>query len=249
MELQNQKILVTGGSGGLGRAMVDAFLVQGGIVIVIDQDEDALDDLASGVPVSKCYLADLSDPMQVEDVLRKIHGDNGPMQALINNAGVIHSEPLVSVGMEGLKLHSLDNWKKTLAIDLDSVFYVTRLVVAEMVKNRIKGVVVNVSSIAASGNAGQSAYAASKAALNALTVTWARELGAFGIRVAGIAPGFADTPSTRVALNQSILQHIRKKVPLKRLAKPAEVALGAMSILQNDFYSGRTMELDGGLRL
>ncbi len=249
MKLQGQKILVTGGASGLGRAMAEASLAQGGKVIVIDQNEAALEALSSEIAVSKCYCADLSDPVQVEDVLQQVHYDNGPVQALINNAGVIHSEPLVSIGREGLKLHSLKSWKKTLAIDLDSVFFVTRLIVAEMVKHRIKGVVVNVSSIAAAGNAGQSAYAASKAALNALTVTWARELGPFGIRVAGLAPGFADTLSTRIALNQSILQHIRKEVPLKRLAKPSEVAQGALSILENDFYSGRTMELDGGLRL
>jgi 3-oxoacyl-[acyl-carrier protein] reductase len=249
MKLQGKKILVTGGASGLGRAMVDTFLGQGGIVIVVDQNSDALDDLARRAPVLKCYRADLSDPIQAENVLQQVHDDNGSMQALINNAGVIHSEPLVSIGIDGLKLHRLDNWKKTIAIDLDSVFYVTRLVVAEMVKNRIKGVVVNVSSIAAAGNAGQSAYAASKAALNALTVTWARELGPFGIRVAGLAPGFADTLSTRTALNQSILEHIRKEIPLKRLAKPTEVAQGALSILENDFYSGRIMEVDGGLRL
>ena len=147
------------------------------------------------------------------------------------------------------KIHALESWKRTLAIDLDSVFYVTRLAVAEMVKNRVKGVVINVSSIAASGNAGQSAYTAAKGALNALTVTWARELGAFGIRVAGLAPGFADTDSTREALSDSILQHIKQAVPLKRLARPAEIAAGALSILENDFYNGRILEVDGGLRL
>lgn len=249
MRLTDAHILVTGGGSGIGRAIVDRLVSEGSLATVIDVNPDALEQLKQEQPGVTPYQADLTDHEQVRDVISRIQAECGPIQALVNNAGVIHSEPLISIGMDGLKQHSLENWRRILAVDLDSVFFVTREVAGEMVKKRIKGVVVNVSSIAAVGNAGQTAYSAAKAAVNALTVTWARELGAFGIRVAGLAPGFTDTPSTHAALTDSTLQHIRKEVPLRRLAKPAEMAQGVVSILENSFYTGRILELDGGLRL
>jgi NAD(P)-dependent dehydrogenase (short-subunit alcohol dehydrogenase family) len=94
----------------------------------------------------------------------------------------------------------------------------------KMVTSRRKAVIVNISSISAAGNAGQSVYSAAKAGVNALTMTWAKELNSFGIRVAAIAPGFSETESTREAVSASILADVVAKVPLRRLGPPEEIA-------------------------
>jgi 3-oxoacyl-[acyl-carrier protein] reductase len=114
---------------------------------------------------------------------------------------------------------------------------------------RKPGVLINFSSIAAQGNIGQSAYAAAKAALEALTVTWSKELGVFGIRVCAVAPGFIDTPSTREALSQAMVDQWTKQVPLRRLGTASEVTHAVRFILENDYYNGQVLHLDGGLRI
>ena len=111
------------------------------------------------------------------------------------------------------------------------------------------GVIINFGSIAAQGNAGQTAYAAAKAALEAMTVTWSKELGAFGIRVCAVAPGFIDTPSTHAALSTNLVDQWKRQVPLRRLGTPAEVAHAVRFILENDYYNGQVLHLDGGLRI
>ena len=132
---------------------------------------------------------------------------------------------------------------------MDSYFFVTREVVEKMAKNFTHGVIVNVSSISAAGNKGQTAYAASKGAINALTVTWAQELGPLGIRVAGLAPGIVDTDMPKKSLSKNLLKTIINKTPTKRMATPKEIAHGIIFIIENDFFCGRTLELDGGLRM
>jgi 3-oxoacyl-[acyl-carrier protein] reductase len=116
-----------------------------------------------------------------------------------------------------------------------------------MLIKRTKGVVVSVSSISARGNAGQSAYAAAKAGVNALTVTWAKELGPMGLRFVAIAPGFIDTPSTRDALSDAILAKLKLKVPLRRLGDLESVYLAVAYAIENNYVNGTVLEVDGGL--
>jgi 3-oxoacyl-[acyl-carrier protein] reductase len=118
-----------------------------------------------------------------------------------------------------------------------------------MVTRRHKGAIINISSIAASGNVGQSAYSATKAAVNALTVTWSKELGMFGIRCNSIAPGFMDTPSTQNALSEAKIKQYQKNTPLGRLGKTEEILQALEFIIENDFYNGAVLQLDGGLKL
>jgi 3-oxoacyl-[acyl-carrier protein] reductase len=127
------------------------------------------------------------------------------------------------------------------------VFYMTVCIVEKMITTRTKGVVVNISSVSASGNPGQSAYSAAKAGVNALTATWAKELSAMGIRFVAVAPGFTETESTKEVMSDAVLQEMIKKVPLRRLGKPQEIARGVVSVIENDFFNGKVIELDGGL--
>ena len=119
----------------------------------------------------------------------------------------------------------------------------------KMVRSRSKGVIINISSISSYGNAGQSAYSAAKAALNALTVTWSKELGMFGIRCVAIAPGFIDTTSTRAALTEAKIKTYSNATPLGRLGKTDELLHAVVFIIENDFYNGTILNLDGGLKL
>ena len=133
--------------------------------------------------------------------------------------------------------------------NLDSVFIVTSAVVQQMVSHRWKGVVVNISSISASGNEGQTAYSAAKAGVDAMTVTWAKELGRWGIRCNAVAPGFIGTESTRQALKQDVVERIRASTPLRRLGEAQEVALAVEALVLNDFMNGVVLRVDGGLRI
>ena len=122
-------------------------------------------------------------------------------------------------------------------------------VVEKMILNRTRGVIVNVSSVCASGNSGQSAYSAAKAAVNSLTATWAKELSLMGIRSVAIAPGYTDTETTKQSMSENVLKDWIRKVPLRRLGKVDEISEGIISIIKNDFFNGKVFEIDGGLRI
>ena len=123
----------------------------------------------------------------------------------------------------------------------------TACIVEKMITTRTRGVVVNISSVSAGGNAGQSAYSAAKAGVNALTAVWAKELSPMGIRVVAVAPGFTETDSTKEAVSETALRETIKRVPLRRLGQPEEIAEGVLSVIRNDFFNGKVLELDGGL--
>ena len=247
MELRGKKIIITGGARGLGRAMVDKLLARGATVAVFDLDARALDELSAQYGDVYCVACDVSDYEQVGAATARYHEQFGATDVLINNAGILYSAPLVSITAAGLERHDVVAWRKVLAADLDSVFYMTACVVERMIATRTRGVVVNISSVAAAGNAGQSAYSAAKAGVNALTATWAKELSLMGIRVVAVAPGFTETESTRQALSESVLRDTVKRVPLRRLGQPEEIAAGVLAVLENDFFNGKVFELDGGL--
>jgi len=242
VDLRGKQIIVTGGAKGLGRAMVQALLARECNVTVFDIDTAGFDELEkAGV---RCVACDVTNSGQVKAAVEEF---GAAPDVLINNAGILYSEPLIKITEEGLKLHALESWDRVLRTNLSSVFYVTAPVVAKMVATRTKGVVVNIGSVSAAGNAGASAYSAAKAGVHALTQAWAKELGPMGIRVIAIAPGFMDTDSARAATNKTALSEIIKRVPLRRLGKADEVAAAVIAAIENDFFNGKVFELDGGL--
>lgn len=249
MELRGKKVIVTGGVRGLGRAMVDELVRREAAVTVFDLDGEGLDELGKTYGGVHCVVCDVSDYGRVEASTREYHEKFGAAEVLINNAGILHSAPLVRLSASGIEKHDVAAWNRVLAADLSSVFYMTACVVEKMVATRTRGVIVNISSVSASGNAGQSAYSAAKAGVNALTAVWAKELSLMGIRVVAVAPGFTETDSTKEALSEATLRETVKKVPLRRLGKPEEIADGVMAVIQNDFFNGKVLELDGGLIL
>jgi 3-oxoacyl-[acyl-carrier protein] reductase len=245
MDLAGRGVIVTGGARGLGRAIVSALLARGSRVTVFDFDRDGLEALsAEGVNSVVC---DVSDFEQVRAATQSHRDRSGVPDVLVNNAGILRSAPLVRITAGGVEGHTVEEWRRVLGANLDSVFFMTVSVVAQMIAERRKGVIVNISSVAAAGNAGQTAYSAAKAGVNAMTATWAKELGPLGVRVVAIAPGFMDTLSTRAALSDSLLKEVERRAPLRRLGRPEEVAQAVVSSIENDFFHGKVLELDGGL--
>ncbi|MCX6901174.1 MAG: SDR family oxidoreductase [Verrucomicrobia bacterium] len=247
MELRNKKVIVTGGVSGLGRSMVELFLSKGAAVTVFDLNAQGLDQLAQTHPTVVGFQCDLSDYDQVAATTARFHERFGAADVLVNNAGIIYSAPLVCLSPAGIVRHDVAMWRKVLDADLSSVFYTTLCVIEKMIATRTRGVVVNISSVSAAGNVGQSAYSAAKAGVNALTATWAKELGMMGIRVAAVAPGYSETGSTKSALSEPVLKEIVKRVPLRRLGKPEEIAQAVVAVVENDFFTGKVFEVDGGL--
>jgi len=213
-------------------------------VIIFDIDENRLNELKDEFFV---YKVDVTDEKEVSKAIQTVLNKFKRVDILINNAGVIYSEPLINIMNIDKMRHSYESFKKIIDINLNSVFLVSSYVVESMIKNRVKGVIINISSISAKGNAGQSAYSASKAGVEALTKTWAKELGGFGIRSVAIAPGFIDTNSTSRALNEKIIKHIKSNTPLKRLGRTDELSNTVLFIINNEFINGTVIDLNGGL--
>ena len=249
MDLNGKKVIVTGGVRGLGRSMVDKLVSGGAAVTVFDLNEPEFSQMKQAHATVNCVECDVSDFDQVVKATANYHEEFGAADVVINNAGILYSSPLLKVSASGIEKHDVAMWNKVLKTDLSSVFYMTVCVVEKMIATRTRGVIVNISSIAAAGIPGASAYSAAKAGVNALTAAWAKELGPLGIRVVAVAPGFAETESTRAAMSAGALADTINKVPLRRLCKPDEIADGVIAAIQNDFFNGKIFELDGGLVL
>jgi 3-oxoacyl-[acyl-carrier protein] reductase len=249
MNLSEAQVLVTGGGRGLGRHLIERLVVEARRVAVFENDEAAIADLRAAHPAVQCYSCDVTNPEAVAKSVAAMESDGFALDALVNNAGLVHSALLINLLEKGNRVHSVDEWQRVLAANLSSVFYVTGPVVDHMLRHRKKGVVISMSSISARGNAGQSAYSAAKAGVNALTRTWASELGGFGIRFASIAPGFIDTDSTRKAVSEKNLSRLKERIPLRRLGEVEHIYQTVRFIVENDYVNGTILEIDGGLAL
>jgi 3-oxoacyl-[acyl-carrier protein] reductase len=248
MELSEARILITGGGRGIGNFIAMGLLEQAAKVIILDNDETLLENLPDHPNLLK-YPCDITKADSVETLIKDIFESHGGINVCINNAGIIHSEVLVNILSREDKKHKISNWEKVINVNLNAVFYVTANVTERMIASKKKGVIINISSISAQGNIGQSAYAASKAGVEALTKTWSKELGMFKIRCACIAPGFFDTPSTKESLNENMLRKWEKSVPLGRLGELQELLSAVIFIIQNEYFNGKILSLDGGLTI
>ena len=249
MQLNNANIIITGAASGFGKAISLYFSANGSVINAIDINQKALNLLHKEDPSINIYHCDITDNKKVEKTVDSIFETNSSVNVLINNAGIMKNAPLINLLSRPDSRHPIDLWNKVINVNQSAVFYMTRSVVNKMIKNRNKGVIINISSIAAKGNLGQTAYSASKAAVESMSKVWAKELGVFGIRSVSIAPGFMNTLGTRDALEEKMLNNWVNKTPLKRTGKISEVVLSAKFCIENDFFNGETLNVNGGLSI
>ena len=253
MKLSDLKIVVTGGAQGMGAHFAQRLAEAGAQVAVGDVKEEGLRALAGALAAApgKVHVRRLNvaDPAECESFVAWAHEAMGGVNGLINNAGILRDGLLVKKDRETGQVRKLSNedWKAVIDINLSGATFMAREVVAKMVETGSRpGVIVNMSSIARYGNRGQSNYVAAKAALAANTLTWAREFGAYGIRVGAIAPGMIETPMTQ-GMNQKARDALVAAIPVGRVGVPEDIWLAVKFILECDFFTARTIDVDGGL--
>jgi len=240
--------LVTGVSGSFGNEIAKHLVSKGYRVLGLDirQNEDAVLAQSDRFDFKQC---DLTRYDELERAIDEFSKSFGPFDVVVNNAGVLYSEPLISFKNGKLVRHSVEKWDEIIRICLSAPFYVIACTAKYMVERRKKAVIINISSISANGNIGQAAYSAAKAGLNGLTKALSKELGPIGIRVVAIAPGFFDTKSTRSVLSEDQLSDIRKRVPVKQLGDTESILKAIDFVIANGYFNGKILELDGGLTI
>lgn len=255
MDIGTAKALITGGGSGMGREFVLDLAKAGATVSFCDVADDgiaatlaAASEFSGKVHGFKCDVSN-------EDEVTKLINDawlamNG-MNVVVNNAGIFRDGLLVKEDKESgtIKKMSLKAWNQVIAVDLTGPFLITREFAAKVLETKQKGgVVVNISSISRHGNPGQSNYSAAKAGLIADTKLWGSELARYGIRVGAIAPGFIDTPILQ-GMRPEVLEGMLKGVPLRRAGKPHEIFQALKFIVECDYFTGKCVDVDGGLTL
>lgn len=252
MDLKNAKILVTGGASGMGKAFVLNLAKDGASVAFCDLNEDGIKEVeaeAAELPGKVVgFVANVADEESVEKLIADAHEALGGLNGLVNNAGIFRDGLLVKKDREtgAIKKMSLKNWNMVIGVDLTGPFLCAREFAAKCVETGSGGVIVNISSIARHGNPGQTNYSAAKAGLVADTKLWAQELGRYGIRTGAIAPGFVNTPILQ-GMRPEVLENMLKAVPLRRAAEPYEIYLALKFIVECDFFTGRCIDVDGGM--
>src|SRR5450631_3199334 len=253
MQIKDKTIVITGAARGIGRALALRFAGQGANIALLDLNAAELEAaarqcVALGVHAS-AYKVDVSSETRVAAVLDQVVHDFGALDVIINNAGIVKDALLIKVkdGHVVSKM-SLEQWQAVISVNLTGVFLCAREAAERMINLAKGGVIVNISSISRHGNAGQSNYSAAKSGVASMTVVWAKELARYGIRVGSIAPGFTHT-DILASMKPEVLEKVIAPVPLKRLGQPDEIAHAAQFIIENDFFTGRCLDLDGGLRL
>ena len=257
MQISDSKSIVTGGASGMGRAFTLGLLAAGGDVMACDLSAEGLTSLseaASDLPGSlTTTIADVTDEAQVAQMVTDADAAMGGLNVLINNAGIFLDGKLISVDRTTGKVRkkmTLGQWSKVIDVDLTGPFLCTREFAANHIDNHSgdEAVVVNMSSIARHGNPGQTNYSAAKAGLVADTKLWSIEMARYGLRFGAIAPGFVQTPILE-GMPPEVLAGLTKAVPLKRVGTTEEIFLAVKFIIECGYFTGRCIDIDGGLTL
>ncbi|MBN8432178.1 SDR family oxidoreductase [Microbulbifer salipaludis] len=253
MQVTNSIIAITGAGQGLGRAMAEYLAGRGARLALIDVNQERLDESVAACSEkgaeARSYVIDVANEEAVDGGFADINRDFGGLDVLVNNAGIMRDGMLLKVkdGKVAERM-SLAQWQSVIDVNLTGVFLCTRAAAAIMAEKGDGGVIVNISSVSRAGNMGQTNYSASKAGVATMTVTWARELARYGVRVAAIAPGFIGTDMV-AQMRPEILDGLVKQVPLRRIGEPDEIASTVSFIIENDYLTGRVVEIDGGARM
>ena len=252
MDLQDKVIAVTGGGQGLGRAMAVYLAGKGARIAVIDLDQGHMDETKRQVEAAgssaSTYLCNVAKEDDVETTFAAIAADMGGLHGLVNNAGILRDGLMVKVKDGEVSKMSLAQWQAVIDVNLTGVFLCGREAAIQMIKGGEGGCIINISSISRAGNMGQSNYSAAKAGVASMAVVWAKELARYGIRANAIAPGFIATEMT-ASMKPEALDKMTAGIPAKRMGAPDEIAQTVAFLMENDYMSGRVVEVDGGLRL
>jgi 3-oxoacyl-[acyl-carrier protein] reductase len=253
MQLEGSVIAITGAAQGLGRAMAQEVAQQGASVALIDMQEGPLEQAAKelrslGVK-AEYYVVNVTNEAEVEVAFADIGMDFGQLNGLINSAGIMRDGMLLKV-KEGkvVSKMSKEQFQSVLDVNVTGTFLCGREAAKQMIESKSDGVIINISSVSRAGNMGQTNYSASKAAVATMTVSWAKELARFGIRTGCIAPGLVET-AMAAQMRPEMREAFLNTVPMRRLAEVEELAHTAKYIFENDYFTGRTIELDGGTRV
>lgn len=260
LELDGKVVIVTGGANGIGRAVVEEFLHDGARVVVCDIGAE-VPRFSGETAENLLYVkTDVTSKAEVDEMFRRALEKFGTVDVLVNNAGITIPRLLVDEAGE----YELDErvWDKVMNVNLKGLFFCSQAA-ARIMKAKKNGVIVNMSSeCGLEGSEGQSVYAATKGAVNALTRSWAKELGKFGIRVVGVAPGVLEATALRTPAYEEALAYTRGitveqlragysksgTTPLGRSGKLSEVAstTAFMASEKAGYITGVTLNVAGG---
>lgn len=194
------------------------------------------------------YPMNVTDEGEVERTFEQIVEDFGQLDGLVNNAGILRDGMLVKVQDGNISKMSLEQFNSVIKVNLTGTFLCGREAAVKMIETGRKGVIINISSVSRAGNIGQTNYSASKAAVATLATTWAKELARYGIRAAAIAPGVIHTAMADQMKPEAIAR-LEKMIPVGRMGEASEIAHTVKFIFENEYITGRVLEVDGGIRM
>ena len=243
--LENKNVIITGGSSGIGKAIAEKFAQNGANVAItcINMNDNAsqlIKKIESLGVKAKVYESDASDFESAIKLAENVFNDFGSIDVLVNNAGITKDNLLLRMSEE--------DFNDVMKVNMNSVFNNTKAVLRQMLKQK-NGSIINLSSVVGvKGNAGQSNYSSSKAAIIGFTKSVALELGSRNIRCNAIAPGFIETEMTK-ALQQDQINEWAESIPLKRSGKPEDVANTTLFLASDmsSYITGQVMNVCGGM--
>ena len=243
--LKNKSVVITGGSRGIGKAIAKKFAQNGANLAITcikmsDESLELIKYLESFGVKAKAYESDASDFQSAIKLAENVFNDFGSIDVLVNNAGITKDNLLLRMSEE--------DFNDVMKVNMNSVFNNTKAVLRQMLKQK-NGSIINLSSVVGvKGNAGQSNYSSSKAAIIGFTKSIALELGSRNIRCNAIAPGFIETEMTK-ALQQDQINEWAASIPLKRSGKPEDVANTTLFLASDmsSYITGQVMNVCGGM--
>ena len=243
MNFEGQAALITGAGRGIGKTIALKLAVSGADTILVDMSPE-MDDVGKEIEGMnrKCltFQVDVTDLEAIYAMVNNIIEELGEIHILVNNAGITQDNLFMRMKPE--------QWSKVIDVNLNGVFNVTKAVIRSMVKQRY-GKIINISSVVGfSGNPGQVNYSSTKSALVGFTKSLAREVGARGVTVNAVAPGFIDTAMTQ-ALNESQQEAILQQIPLGRMGDAGDIAnaVAFLASKEASYITGTVLHVNGGM--
>ncbi|MBU5349094.1 SDR family NAD(P)-dependent oxidoreductase [Paenibacillus lautus] len=243
MKFESKVVIVTGGASGIGEAAVRLFVEEGAKVVIADYSDrgQAVSDELRGAGFETLFVkTDVTQEQEVANMVKQTVEHFGRVDVLFANAGIAHDAPADQL--------SMDNWQRTIDINLTGVFLCDKYVIQQMLSQGDGGAIVNCGSIHSHvGKAGVTAYASAKGGVKLLTQSMSADYAPKGIRVNAVCPGYIDTPLIQ-GRTEAITQHLVGLHPMGRLGQPEEVAKAVLFLASEDasFITGTSLLVDGG---